>query len=244
MNLVQKDKALARDQFVTLTLARQKAFFDACGFLWIPNAIPVAAIEQVLTDLDAHAPRSSLEYAAEWPVPAAVELITDENILRPMRACIGDDVRFFKGVFGQWLNHGEETMERGRQALHRDFNEAGKALPCWCNCAIYCLNLEPGQGPFWVVPGTHKLAPVAPDADFENLSDEALMLCARSGDAVFFHCLTVHAGGAMPDRRPRPSFFHSYRPGAQPPAPSMPPWPEEIVAAAAADLRPLLAFNR
>ena len=41
-----------------------------------------------------------------------------------------------------------------------------------------------------------------------------------------------------------PQFFHSYRPGAQPPAPSMPPWPEEIVAAASEELRPLLAFNR
>ena len=57
MNLVQKNKVLDRDQFVELTPGRQKAFFDACGFLWIPNAIPVAAIEQVLTDLDAHAPR-------------------------------------------------------------------------------------------------------------------------------------------------------------------------------------------
>ena len=54
------------------TPARQKAFFDTCGFLWIPNAIPAAAIEQVLTDLDAHAPRHSIEYAVEWPVPAAV----------------------------------------------------------------------------------------------------------------------------------------------------------------------------
>ena len=38
-------------------------------------------------------------------------------------------------------------------------------------------------------------------------------------------------GGGHAGPSAAPQFFHSYRPGAQPPAPSMPPWPEEIVAA-------------
>ena len=241
MNHAAAPRLLDRGRFLDLTPGRQKEYFDRHGFLWVPNAVPAAEIDRVLTDLDAHGPRSSIEYAAEWPAPSAVELITNQHLLGAVRACIGHDVRFFKGVFGQWLNHGAETMRRGRQALHRDFQNDGVAVPCWCNSAIYCLDLKPGLGPLWVVPGTHKLPLTAPEADFEHLADRARLLCARTGDAAIFHCLTVHAGGAMPDRRPRPSFFYSYRPGGYPPAANMPSWSEEIIAVADAELRPLLA---
>ena len=241
MNTAAANRLLDRRVFFDLTPRQQKDYFDRHGFLWVPNAVPAGEIGRVLTDLDADRPRGSIEYSTEWPAASAVNLITNEHLLGAVRACIGHDVRFFKGVFGQWLSHGEETMRRGRQALHRDFQNDGVAAPCWCNSAIYCLDLEPAQGPLWVVPGTHKLPLTAP-ADFEHLADRATMLCARTGDAAIFHCLTVHAGGAMPDRRPRPSFFYSYRPGGIPPAANMPPWSEETIAAASDELRPLLVY--
>ena len=235
------NRLLERDRFRGLTPAQQKTYFDRHGFLWVPDAAPADEIHRVLTDLDAHRPRRTIEFSAEWPAASAVRLITNRRLLGAVRVCIGADVRFYKGVFGQWLNHGDATMRRGRQALHRDFRNDGVAVPRWCNSAIYCRDLEPGLAPLWVVPGTHKLPPTAADTDLEYLADQASLLCARTGDAAIFHCLTVHAGGAMPDRRPRPSFFFSYHPGGCPPMADAPPWPEEIVAAASAELRPLLA---
>ena len=242
MTVVKEDNQLDRDQFIDLTPNQQKAYFDEHGFLWLPDVVPPDQVDRLLTDLEAHQPRASIEYSTEWPPPSAAELITNHKLLAAIRTCIGEDVLFFKGVFGQWLNHGEEAMQRGRQALHRDFDNDGKASPCWCNSAVYCLDLEPGLGPFWVVPGTHKLPLSANGTDFEHLSDKAMMLCARAGDAALFHCLAVHAGGAMPDRQPRSSFFYSYRPAGVPPAANMPEWPAEVVATASETLRPLLAY--
>jgi ectoine hydroxylase-related dioxygenase (phytanoyl-CoA dioxygenase family) len=240
MSKAAANRLLDRGRFLDLTPSQQQDYFDRHGFLWVPDAVPADEIERVLTDLDAHRPRSSIVYSAEWPAASAVNLITNVHLLGAVRACIGHDVRFFHGVFGQWLNHGAASMRRGRQALHRDFRDDGVAVPRWCNSAIYCLDLEPGLGPLWVVPGTHKLPLTAPDTDLEHLADQALLLCARTGDAAIFHCLTVHAGGTMPDRRPRPSFFFSYRPGGYPAAADTRPWPAAIVVAASAGLRPLL----
>ena len=234
---------LDREQFIDLSAAEQKAIFDENGFLWIPNAVSAEQIDTAMTDLGAYEPRPSIEYSQVWPVSSAVNLITNGKILSALRICMGDDLRFYKGVFGQWLNHGEETMKRGRQALHRDFqNEDGKCSPTWINCAIYCINLEPGRGPLWVVPGSYRLPLVAPGVEFEHLADQALMICARLGDATLFHCLTVHAGGALPNHEPRPSFFHSYRPGNVPPDSNMPPWSAGLLAQASEELRPLLAY--
>ena len=242
MELVSEGNRLDRDQYLDLAPDRQKTHFEEHGFLWVPDAVPTGEVDQMLTDLDAHQPRSSIEYSTEWPPQSSVELITNQKLLGAMRTCIGADVRFFKGVFGQWLNHGEESMKRGRQAFHRDFDNDGKASPTWCNSAVYCLDLEPGSGPFWVVPGSHKLPLTENGTDFEHLSDGAFMLCARAGDAALFHCLAVHAGGVMPGRRPRSSFFYSYRPADVPPDASMPKWPDEVIEAASDELRPLLAY--
>ena len=241
-HLVRDGNRLDRDQFIDLTPVQQKAHFKEHGFLWVPDVVPADRIDRLLTDLEAHEPRSSIEYSTEWPPPSAAELITNHKLLTAVRICIGEEVRFFKGVFGQWLNHGEETMKRGRQTLHRDFDNDGEASPCWCNSAVYCLDLKPGSGPFWVVPGSQRLPLSENGKEFEHLSDQALMLCARAGDVALFHCLTVHAGGAMPDHRPRSSFFYSYRPADVRPAANMPPWPDEVVATASDRLRPLLAY--
>ncbi len=240
MEIARHGSRLDRDQYVGLTPREQKAHFEEHGFLWVPDAVNRQEIERLVTDLDAHQPRPSLDYASEWPPPSSVALITNHNLLAAIRTCIGDDIRFFKGVFGQWLNHGEEAMRRGRQTLHRDFDNAGRSSPTWCNSAVYCLDLEPDRGPFWVIPGTHRLPLTANGTDFEHLAGQALMLCARAGDAALFHCLAVHAGGVMPGREPRSSFFYSYRPGNVPAADYMPEWPPELLESADDELRPLL----
>ena len=67
------------------------------------------------------------------------------------------------------------------------------------------------------------------------------MVLAKAGDAVLFHCLTIHAGGVMRSRRPRPSAFMSYRPGWAAPLSPVDEWPEEVVHSATPELRTLLA---
>ena len=67
------------------------------------------------------------------------------------------------------------------------------------------------------------------------------MVLAKAGDAVLFHCLTIHAGGVMGSRRPRPSAFLSYRPGWAAPLAPVAEWPDAVVRGAPPELRALLA---
>ena len=66
------------------------------------------------------------------------------------------------------------------------------------------------------------------------------MVLARAGNAVMFHNLTLHGGGAMNSGRPRPSVFQSYRPGWAAPLGAVPEWSEEIVNRSPPELRRLL----
>ena len=67
------------------------------------------------------------------------------------------------------------------------------------------------------------------------------MVLAKAGDAVLFHCRTIHAGGVMRSRRPRPSAFLSYRPGWAAPLGPVEEWPEHVMRGASPELRRLLA---
>ena len=64
MEIARHGSRLDRDQYVGLTPREQKAHFEEHGFLWVPDAVNRQEIERLVTDLDAHQPRPSLEYAS------------------------------------------------------------------------------------------------------------------------------------------------------------------------------------
>ena len=73
---------------------------------------------------------------------------------------------------------------------------------------------------------------------------DPVMVLARRGDAVMFHNLTMHAGGAMKSGRRRPSLFQSYRSAWAAPLGKIPEWPDEVVRRSPPELRrPLEGLN-
>eukprot|EP01047_Picozoa_sp_COSAG01_P003935 COSAG01_NODE_123_length_25210_cov_348.799434_20_plen_614_part_00 len=186
---------------------------------------------------------------AQWPPPEVVALIGRQAVLDPVRRLHGADCKFFKGVavhsFGR----------RERQPLHRDFDARGQggkdwrnSSSDWCNVGIYLANLGEDTGPLWVVPRSRhaRILPLrrgAPAITLEGSAADAMCVCPGAGDAVIFHCRTIHAGGGWaPGALPsgRPGCFHSYRSAYAPPAGEVLEWAPEVCAAAPAALQPLL----
>ena len=229
--------------FVGMTPQRQHAHFEECGFLVIPGAVAGADVAKIIADTGGSGPSESFEFANSWPPPSLVELIAHPQVLAVLRLCFGEDLRFYKGVFGKWLSPSAENLARGRQLLHQDYSSdgatGGSSCASWCNVAFYFIDLEPDEGPYWVVPGSHKQHLLDED-EREALFPEAKMVLAKAGDAVLFHCRTVHAGGVKKSRLPRPSAFLSYRPAWAAPLRTVAEWPDDIVSSAAPDLRALL----
>ena len=89
-------------------------------------------------------------------------------------------------------------------------------------------------------PGSHRMENNRQGHDLEHVAGDAKMILAKAGDAVMFHCCTIHGGGVMQSQRARPSVFLSYRPGWAAPLHPVPEWPEAVVAKASPELRALL----
>jgi hypothetical protein len=241
-------RCIDRSVFVGMTPEQQRAHFDEHGFLMVPNAVDPTQIRRILAEVAAEAgPASSLDFAEHWPPPSIVELIVNPPILTAVRTCYGPDIRFFKGVYSNWLHITEEQRrERARQSFHLDFAAGGEngdfrnSCASWVNVGTYLVDLSPDRGPLWVIPGSRHWLHLAPRQNFEYLDDRARMVLAKAGDAVLIHCFTIHAGGIAKTAQPRHSVFNSYRPGWAQPVGPVPEWPEETVRNASPELRELL----
>ena len=249
MSATGADSLLAgrREDFAGLTVREQHAFFADNGFLWIPDAVTPEQVACIVKEMGGDETPSRLEFDEHWPAGTLAQIIPCPAVLGALRACYGGDIRFFKGVFATWRQQSDDNLARGRQILHRDYT--GFAPPedprntqaSWCNVGFYFIDLDVGEGPLWVVPGSHRFADLHNRNSLEVHAAEARMVLAKAGDAVLFHCRTIHAGGVMGSRRPRPSAFFSYRPGWAAPLSPVEEWPDEVVRGATPELRALLA---
>ena len=238
------DKVLDRPPFVEMSPEQQQRYFAEWGFVLLPGIVTPEHIERIIAEEEGE---NRYDWIERWPGPAQEEMITQPRLLAAIRRSYGEDIRFFKSVYAEWREINEETRERGRQILHRDYDPGApghgdfrNSCAAWVNVGHYLIDLDIDEGPLWVVPGSHRLPWVDARGNFEHHADDARMVLCKAGDAVMFHNRTMHAGGVMQSGRPRPSVFLSYRAGWAAPMGEVPEWPTEVVARASAELRPLI----
>ena len=237
-----------REDFAGLTVRDQHAFFAENGFLWIPDAVSPEQVARIVDEMGGDAAPNRLEFDEHWPGGTLAEIISCPAVIGAVRACYGDDIRFFKGVFATWVQQSDENLARGRQILHRDYTgfeppEDPRNTPAsWCNRRL--LFHRP-DGRRRAAVGRSRKPSLSRRAE-PQLPGE---LCRRG----------AHGAGArwrrgavpLPDhprgrrhgvrRRPRPSAFMSYRPGWAAPLAPVEEWPDEVVRGASPELRTLLA---
>ena len=235
-----------RKDFAGLTVREQHAFLVENGFLWVPDAITPEQVARIIDEMGGAEAPNRLEFDEHWPGGTLAEIIASPKVIAPLRACYGHDIRFFKGVFATWTSQSEENLARGRQILHRDYTgfeppvDARNTQASWCNVGFYLIDLQVDEGPLWVVPGSHRDADKRHRLELDGRAEEARMVLAQAGDAVLFHSTTMHAGGVMQSRRPRPSAFLSYRPGWAAPLGPVAEWPDQVMASASPEVRELM----
>ncbi len=237
------DSNVDRSTFEVLSLGQQQQYYSENGFVLLPAVVSPEQMARIAAEVGGS---QRYDFAERWPGPALEGLICNPRLLGLVRRCYGEDLRFFKAVYAEWLYPDEATLRMGRQGLHRDYmpdpedGDFRNSCVSWCNVGHYLIDLEADEGPLWVVPGSHRLAWTG-ERSLEQCAGDARRVLAKAGDAVVFHNRTVHAGGVMRSGRPRPSAFLSYRPAWAAPLGRVPEWPTPVVDRASPPLRALLA---
>ncbi len=234
---------ISREPFLKMDTSQRCDYFLQHGFVVIPGSIETSKVADIHREIDElKVPNRSGPFDA----PSFAEQIGNPIVIELIRVLYGPDIRFFKGLYLSRPTIAESSDGVNRQPLHQDwgkFDYEGdyrNTSPAWVNVALYLDTLSQQSGPLWVVPGTHRRFDLAPGEDLESLASHACMVLPQSGDAVLFHCYTVHGGGTNRSDGPRRALFYSYRPAWARPMAPVPPWPEEAVRDAPPNVRPLL----
>lgn len=231
---------IIRADWGAMDAAQQREYFGDNGFVVVPNALSKEEVAHLLQEISAHNISGFVEEL--WDVPAMVALITNAAVLGALANMLSDDLRFFKAAYV------EAPPGRERQNLHLDRGitwetDARNSCASWINVGFYLTDLSPEHSPLWVVPGSNKCYHLVPSVGGENLEPlipQAKMVLARAGDAVLFHCSTVHAGGANCSQSTRHGVFLSYRPAWAKPTSPIPEWPDSLVEKISLSHRALL----
>ena len=209
-----------REDFVCLTVREQHSFFADDGFLWIPDALSPEQVARIVDEMGGNAAPNRLEFDEHWPGGTLAEIITCPAVMGAVRAYYGDDIRFFKGVFATWIQQSDENLARGRQILHRDYTGFEPPEDAAQHAGVVVqrrlLFHRPGRstrGRCGSFPEATASPTCGTAARWRRMPPRRAWCLRSAGDAVLFHCRTIHAGGVMRSRRPRPSAFLSYRPG-------------------------------
>ncbi len=235
---------ISTDVFCDMTPEAQRAYYGENGFTIVPGAIKPDHLSEILSDID------RLGWGAAehnfWSSPAVARLVENEAVLAAVRNLYGPDIRFFKGVYVARPPAQRAAGDLGRQGLHIDYGTAENAQDfrnfsaSWVNIGFYFTDLTPDHGPLWVVPGSNRRYEIGPGRSLEHMAGDARMVLARGGDAVLFHCFTVHAGGYNYSQTSRRAIFLSYRPAWAERPEQMAVWPDPAIAAASPEGRRLL----
>jgi ectoine hydroxylase-related dioxygenase (phytanoyl-CoA dioxygenase family) len=232
------------DVFRDMTPEAQRASFGENGFTVVPGAIKPDHLAEILSDIDRLG--WGEKEANFWSSPAVARLVENEAVVAAVRNIYGPDIRFFKGVYVARPPAQRSSGELGRQGLHIDYSTAENAQDfrnfsaSWVNIGFYFTDLTPDHGPLWVVPGSNHRYELGPGRSLEHLADDARMVLVRGGDAVLFHCFTVHAGGYNYSQASRRALFLSYRPVWAERPEHTAVWPETVITAASPERQRLL----
>jgi len=228
-----------------LTPAEQARFYNENGFLVVPQALPRDEVEQAIEAIGKHGFKGTMEDI--WSAPFTRRLVTNDKLLSALKAIFGPDLRFFKGAYVATPQTATGNVYQQRKLLHLDYGigeaqgDMRNSSASWVNVGFYLTDLTPECAPLWIVPGSNRVYSVAPDSYLEHLEGQAKMVLARAGDAVLFHCNTVHAASYNFSEETRHALFFSYRPAWAKPVGPVPEWPEEFVQSFPPEHRALLS---
>lgn len=232
-----------------LTPAEQARFFNENGFLMIPGALTSEGVRQAIDEIETHGLKGTTEEV--WGAPFARGLVTNDKLLRALRAIFGEEIRFFKAAYVATSPDNRDAVGQQRKALHVDYGigepqgDYRNSAASWVNVAFYLTDLTAEHSPLWVAPGSNRDYAVVPASDHERFRAVAKMVMARAGDVVLFHSNTVHAASHNFSNETRHALFYSYRPAWAKPVGPVKEWPEEFVSSFPAEHRGLLkGLNR
>ena len=228
----------------SMSAEEQRRFFMENGFLGISEALSKSELETLHRDLDKAGVTGLTDKI--WNVPSLPPLIENAKIVGALRNIFGDEVRFFKGSFTDSPPGTVTAGKSTRTGYHVDYGggepegDYRNSCASWVNVGIYLTELTRENSPLWVVPGSNRDYGILPCSDLEHMHDQAEILLAKAGDAVIFHCMTVHAGGHNFSSDSRRALYFSYRPAWARHVGPIPEWPREFVENAPPERKRLL----
>jgi len=241
---VVTDGMIVDVDWAAMTPAEQGAFYDENGFLVISQAISPQELETIHREIKSYGLTGLT--ADIWQVPSFLPLIENEKILSALHTIFGEEIRFFKGAYVETPPIDVAGEKARPKVFHVDYGvgETGgdfyNSCASWVNVGLYLTDMTPELAPFWVVPGSNRHYDVVPSANMEAMADKAKLVLPKAGDAVFIHCMTVHAGGDNLSNVTRHAIFLSYRPAWARPVGPVPEWPQEFIDKAPAKRKRLL----
>jgi len=213
--------------------AQERYLFDLNGYLAIPGALPRATVAglnalfdaRIAADVPADKTTHRFGDVLDWG-PAVRALIDHEPILPYLEEILGagfrldhdyaDLIRSGKGPIGTQLHGGATPFDPGQSYTF----QGGSPRSGLVVVAYNLRDVNPGDGGFGCVPGSHKANLPFPD-DWRELSDEAnerlglvRAVTGPAGTAIIFTEAMTH--GTLPWRGAgeRRTMFLKYDPGA------------------------------
>lgn len=230
--------------WAAMSAEEQRKFFMENGFVGISKALSQSELETIHRDVDEAALTGLTEKI--WDIPSFPPQIENAKIVAALRNIFGDEVRFFKGSFTDsppgTITPGKTT----RTGYHVDYGggepegDFRNSCASWVNVGIYLTELTRENSPLWVVPGSNHDYGILPCSDLEHMHAQAKIVLAKAGDALIFHCMTVHAGGHNFSNQGRRALYLSYRPAWARHVGPVPEWPRKFVENAPPERQRLL----
>ncbi len=204
----------------------EKYLFDVHGYLVIEAALPAAEVAAANAAVDHHAGeigirqndlanesatlrgttgRGDLGGMLTWEKPHCDvfrEMIAHPRLTPYLQELLGPGFRLEglgiitmdEGAEGFWFHEGGEPHDRSRGFLYRN----GRMYCGMTNMAVQLTDVEPGDGGFACLPGSHKANFPCPDDIrlYHTHQDRIVTPSAKAGDAILFVECLMH--GALP----------------------------------------------
>ena len=198
--------------------AQQRSFFSKNGFLVVPEIfsdLEVANMHKEIESLGLE--DKNIDMSEAFCITSTFPpMIDNPKLTSAITSIFGSDFVCFKGAYVPKKSKVKGVPPQ-RTALHVDYGilepegDYRNSSALWVNVICYLSDMTLEHAPLSIVPGSHTRYDLQPGADMESLSNEAVTLLTKAGDAVIFLHNTVHAGGVNVSGYTQHMVFCSYR---------------------------------
>jgi phytanoyl-CoA hydroxylase len=230
---------------VTVTASEQAAFFRANGYLLCAGVFSSAEVDELRRAVDgviARATGTPFDMNHAWSAArdgdadevnqvvlkgfhdlqyhdaAFARAVAHPRLVEALTIVIGPDVQ---------LHHTKMLVkppERGAPfPMHQDYPYFPHARHTVTAASIHLDDATEENGCLRVIPGSHKLGPIAETGESNELDsakypiEEGVRVPAKAGDVLLFNYLTIHGSGVNASDRPRRNILFQYRDRADEP---------------------------